>query len=278
MYLQTSTLLNDKFKEKKRRNPSFSIRSWATQLGLKSHGALQQMLAGKRGIPKKYIHSMAKSLDLSVGETMYFETLVDFEKAKTQDEKNIYYERLNHLRPQKREVKFLDVEHYKYFQNPLHSIIRTLIEREDFVNDPTWIQKTLRFKTTIREIEEVIKRLKTLDLLNEKDGKLIKKYKAIQNKTDVPSKAVQEFHKKMSTVAQEEVSKQSVSEREYNSFCFNIKKGQLQNAKKRLREFTQEFMDEFEANSKQSDDTYHLNIQLFSLTNKLDKKDQGVTK
>ncbi|MCO4756338.1 MAG: TIGR02147 family protein [Bacteriovoracaceae bacterium] len=268
MYLQTSTLLNDKFKEKKRKNSAFSIRSWANHMGFKSHGALQQMLAGKRSIPKKYIHSIAKSLELSVGETMYFETLVDYEKAKTVDEKNIYYERLNHLRPQKREVKFLDVEHYKYFQNPLHSIIRTLIEREDFVNDPAWIQKTLRFKTTQNEIEEVIKRLITLDLLEEEDGKLIKKYKAIQNKIDVPSKAVQEFHKRMSSIAQDEVSKQSVSEREYNSFCFNIKKGQLQNAKKRLREFTQEFMDEFEASRETSDDTYHLNIQLFSLTNK----------
>ena len=111
-HLKTSTLLNDKFKEKKEINPSFSIRSWANQLGLKSHGALQQILAGKRTVPKKYIPSISQSLDLSVGETMYFETLVDFEKAKTAEERDVYYKRLNHLRPQKKEIQILEIENY----------------------------------------------------------------------------------------------------------------------------------------------------------------------
>lgn len=269
MYLEVGKLLSDKFAEKKKRNPSFSIRSWASQMGLKSHGALQQMLAGKRPVPKKYIPVMSKSLDLTVGETMYFETLIDFEKAKGQEEKDVYYERLNHLRPQKREVKVLEIENYKYFQNPLHSIIRTLIEREDFKNDLSWIQEVLRFKATQKEISQAIERLIALNLLEEKNGELKKVHKAVQNQFDIPSSAVQEFHKKMSLVASEEVSLQDVTEREFSSFCFNIKKNQFKKAKEALRELTQNFISEFEAGPNTSNETFHLNVQLFSLTKNL---------
>src|SRR5690606_30957690 len=109
-------------------------------------------------------------------------------------------------------------------------------------------------------------RLITLHLLVEKDGKLKKKHKAIQNKIDIASEAVQEFHKKMSQIAADEVSKQDVTQREYNSSCYNIKESQIKKAKQRLRDFTQDFIAEFEANSKKSNETYHLNVQLFSLT------------
>ena len=172
MFLETNKLLSEKFNEKKLRNPSFSIRSWASQMGLSSHGGLQQILAGKRTVPKKYIPGIIKTLSLNTGEAMYFETLIDFEKAKNPEEKEIYYKRLNHLRPNKREVQVLEIENFKYFQNPLHSIIRTMIERSDFENNPEWIKKKLRIKTTKREVEEVLERLIRLDLISEEKGKI----------------------------------------------------------------------------------------------------------
>jgi len=266
MYLETHKLLSEKFNAKKSKNPSFSIRSWASQMGLGSHGGLQQILTGKRTVPKKYIPQIIKSLGFTTGEAMYFETLVDFEKAKTAEEKDIYYKRLTHLRPNKQEVQSLEIENFKYFQNPLHSIIRTMLERKDFENNPEWIKNALRLKTTQREIKEVIERLISLGLITEEDGDLKKTHKHIRNKIDVPSKAVEEYHQKMSLMASEEVKKQGLNEREYNSFCLNVKKGQIKNAKDKIRHFVDEFISEFEAPSKKSNETYQLNVQLFSLT------------
>ena len=265
MFLETNKLLSEKFNEKKLRNPSFSIRSWASQMGLSSHGGLQQILAGKRTVPKKYIPGIIKTLSLNTGEAMYFETLIDFEKAKNPEEKEIYYKRLNHLRPNKREVQVLEIENFKYFQNPLHSIIRTMIERSDFENNPEWIKKKLRIKTTKREVEEVLERLIRLDLISEEKGKLKKTHKHIKNKIDVPSKAVEEYHQKMSLLASQEINKQDINQREYNSFCLNIPKGKIKGAKKKIRNFVDDFIGEFEAPNKKSNETYQLNVQLFSL-------------
>lgn len=272
MHLKTSTFLGDKFKEKKDKNPSFSIRAWSNQMGLNSHGSFQQILAGKRTVPKKYIPNISKSLELSKLETKYFETLVDLEKSKTEDEKNIYYARLNELRPSKKKVNILEIENYKYFQNPLHSILRTLIERKDFVYNLKWIKEKLRIKTTQKEIAEVLSRLIKLGFVKKDQEKLSISKDIIRNKIDTPSKAVQSFHYRMSNVAAQEVLKQSVEDREYNSFCFNMKKGQIESAKERIRDFSEKFISEFSDQGKKSTETYHINIQLFSLTRKTGEK------
>ena len=266
LYLDVAELLKDKFKIKKDSNPSFSIRAWANQLGLKSHGPLQQILAGKRSLPKKYIPMVSKSLGFDVGESMYFETLVDFDKAKTQEQKELYFERLKHLRPKHKDISILELENFKFFENPLHSIFRTLMEREDFEYDSAWVKKILRYKVTQSEVEDVIKRLIKLNLIEEKDGKVFKKYKTVQNKIDVPSRAVEIFHEKMSLFAAQEVSQQDVSQREFNSFSFNIDKNKMGMAKIRLREFAKEFIEEFEADTFGNQETYQFNLQLFSLS------------
>jgi uncharacterized protein (TIGR02147 family) len=268
LHTKAGALLNDKFRDKKWKNPSFSIRGWAAQLGLGSHGSLQQILAGKRTVPKKFIPRITKSLDFTTAESLYLETLVDFEKAKTQDEKDLYYSRLSHLRPDKNEVHVVEIENYKYFQNPLHSIVRTMIEREDFVNDPEWIKENLKIKTSQREVQEVLDRLIALGLVEENDKELKKTCKHVKNKVDVPSSAVCEYHEKMSMVAAEQVKIQDIKTREYNSFCLNLKKEHFARAQKKIRDFVNEFISEFEASNKKSNETYQLNVQLFSLTNK----------
>lgn len=139
MSLETNKLLSEKFNEKKLKNSSFSIRSWAFQMGLSSHGGLQQILARKRTVPKKYIPGIIKPLEFSTGEAMYFETLIDFEKAKTPEEKDIYYKRLNHLRPNKEEVKKHNLEKFmikiKYCSIKSYKYYKTIL-RQSLENGP----------------------------------------------------------------------------------------------------------------------------------------------
>lgn len=265
-HLSTQKFLKERFHLKKEKNHLFSVRAWADQMGLSSHGSLQQILAGKRTVPKKYIPHFVQSLGLNSKEAMYFETLVDFEKAKTVEERDIYYKRLTHLRPDKREVQHLELENFKYFQNPLHSIIGVMLERSDFKNDPLWIKENLRIKTTQREIKEVLERLILLGIITESNGKLQRKYRHVKNKIDTPSRAVREYHQKMSAVAGEEVKKQSIGEREYNSISFNFDGRKMEAAKEKIRNFVTDFIAEFE--SPQGHQTYQLNVQLFSLTQK----------
>jgi uncharacterized protein (TIGR02147 family) len=264
-YLNSGKLLKDRFLQKKSKHPSFSIRAWAKSLELSSHGPLQQILAGKRTLPKKYLPALKRSLGLNQRELDYLGHLIDFEKSKTEEEKSIYLFKMKKLRPKKDEIHILEVENYKYFENPLHSIIRTLMERKDFRAEPKWIQEKLVFKTSINEINEVINRLIELGSIEKKGKKLIKNKRAIQNKADIPSAGVKRFHERMAKIAAQEVFKQDVNEREYNSMSFNIKKEKVGEAKLRLREFIQDFISEFQANPDESELTYQINNQFFKL-------------
>ena len=89
-YLSSSKLLKDSFLLKKERSPSFSIRAWAKTLGLNSHGPLQQVLAGKRALPKKYLPAIKKSLSLTKKELDYLSLLIDLEKSSSEEEKHLF--------------------------------------------------------------------------------------------------------------------------------------------------------------------------------------------
>lgn len=273
-HLKVSTLLGDKYQEKKRVNPSFSIRAWASSLGLKSHGSLGQILAGNRGLPKKYLPAMINSLGLTKREAKYLETLVDFERAKEQEEKEYFYQKLKESRPKRKDVHILEIENYKFYENPLHSIIRTLMDRPDFSAEPEWIKSQICLDVTINEIKEVMERLVTVGGVKEVNGGLVKEKSAIINKADIPSSGVQEFHRKMCILASEQVKKQHVSQREYNSFSFNIRKDKVNEAKLRLREMMNEFIDEFQAPSQTSNLTYQVNSQFFAINNLNNKENK----
>lgn len=264
--IDSKSIILKGYRAKKDRNLNFSIRSWAKQLGLSSHGTLQQVLNGKRLLPKKHLPLIIKSLDLSKKDSDLLETLLDIEKSKSQEEKELHLKKLENFNSDEFFRSTLEVENFKYFENPLHSIIRTMIDLKGFKNSPSWIQKKLRIKTYQDEIKEIIIRLISLGLVEENNGILKKSSRHISNKIDTPNKAVQKFHERTCLLAATEVHKQSVDEREFNSFCMNIDPKKLSNAKQDIRKFISDFIDEYEVEPNKSKSTYQLNLNFFSLT------------
>ena len=159
-YSSPYTYLKDACEEKKKINPSFSIRSWARNLGLKSHASLNQMLQGKRSIPKKHIPNFIKSLNLSTNEAIFFETLVSLGNAKNLNEKEFYYSKLKSISPKKApQLNMLQIESFKYLKEPIHTIILEMSDLKDFDPDPKWIKKRLNFDISLNEISDATDRL-----------------------------------------------------------------------------------------------------------------------
>ena len=82
-YSCPALFLRDAWNSKRAFNKSFSLRAWAQQLGISSHGTFYQIVQGLRPLPKKYVMAIANSLKLDAKEALYLETLIDFSKAKT---------------------------------------------------------------------------------------------------------------------------------------------------------------------------------------------------
>ncbi|MDA8792709.1 TIGR02147 family protein [Bacteriovoracaceae bacterium] len=266
LFEKSSDFLCHKYLEKKKKNPSFSIRSWAKQLGLNSHGNLQQIINGKRTSPKKFVPLFGKSFELHEKEIEYLDTLIDLEKSKTSDQREIFRKKIEAMRPSHSRITAHEMNSDLLLKDPLYIIIRTMLEREDFILDLDWIKSKIRLDVTNEQIEMTIKKLVELGLAEFKEGTLVKTYRHVKNKIDIPSDIGREFHRNMAEFAGREIHLQDMNNREYSSFCFNIRPESMEKAKEKIRRFVVDFMEEFEAAQNTSSETYHLNVQFFSST------------
>jgi uncharacterized protein (TIGR02147 family) len=264
-YNDPAQYLTDAFEQKREKNPAFSLRSWAMQLGMKSHGPLHAMLKGQRNIPKKYVPLFIKSFKLDKKEASFFEALVDLQRAKSIEEKEMYTERLKALGPKTvREVS--EIEAYKFISEPLHSFILEMTQLKGFKSSLGWIKSKLRINANLKVVEETLERLVSLEVLKKVGSNYERQSKHISSTVDTMNKAVQEHHKKVLELAINQLEKQAVEDREYNGVTLNIRKKDISKIKLSLRELVDQVIQEFEAPAGEGEDTYQLNMQFFSLT------------
>jgi len=120
------SLLEAKFIERKRRNPQYSIRSFARDINV-HQSTLTRVLTGKRKVTNKFVQKVAPSLNLSSEELS--QVLLDareFSQTKTQKK----YDDLSLC-------SFIVASEW------YHDAILELIHLTDFQGDPKWIAQKL---------------------------------------------------------------------------------------------------------------------------------------
>ncbi|MGE4130755.1 MAG: TIGR02147 family protein [Bdellovibrionales bacterium] len=265
-YTEFHTFLTDAWKEKRARNRSFSMSAWARQLGLENSSPLSLAFKGKRALPKKYLPQIIRTLDLDGNQAQYLEALLDLWSARTPEQKLLYISRLRELAPGET-FQGQIVDEFKYLSNPLHGAIIEMTDLKGFKNDPAWIQSRLGVEVSVQEVKEILTRLIQLNLLKQDDsGRLVKTHRHLTTEQDVADLGTQNYHKSISEIAAEAVMKQELSQREFNSYSFNLKPEKMARAKELMRQFVNDFLAECEANPGEGDETVQLNLQLFQIT------------
>ena len=100
----------------------------------------------------------------------------------------------------------------------------------------------------------------------DENGNLYKTNRHLSNIPDVHDIAVQEYHKNVSKLASEQISKQDLKDRDFNAFAMNINKDKLPKAKQMVQDFVKKFISEIEAEATEGEETYQLNVQFFGLS------------
>ncbi len=272
-YVEPHRFLKDAWTLKRKKNPAFSLTSWSKTLGFENSSPLSLALKGNRVLPKKYLPSIIKSLELTDQEGTYLEALFDLAKAKQPAEKLFYLNRLKKLSPNEI-VQSQIIEEYKTLSEPVHTVLLEMTDLRDFKLDVNWIQSRLEDPISLKEISEVLERLINLKLISRDpvSGKIRKTHNTLTSPNDVADLASKNYHKAVSTMAAEAIFKQNLEDREFGSYTFNVKKSQMPKAKKMIREFFSNFFKEVEAPAGEGDETYQMNIQLFQMTHPGDSK------
>ena len=264
-YMDYRSYLRDVFEHLKRERSSFSHRQFANAAGFRSSNFVLLVIQGKRNLSSEATIKIARALKLKKKESEFFENLVRFNQAKTDDERNFYYGRIL----ENREYLLsrpLEKGQYEYYSNWYVPVIREMLLMSDFQEDPAWIADHVDPRITESEAKAALDLLVGLGLvIRDESGRLKQSSPHLFSGDDVASLAIANFQREMINIAARSIDSHRMMEREIGSLTFAVSKKKLDAAKKMIREFRSK-MAGFLAESDGADAVYQFNFQLFNVS------------
>ena len=161
-------LLKQLYEERKRKEPKFSYRYIALRAGFKSAGFFSQILQGKSNISMRTALSLGKVFKLKGPELEYFENLVHFNQAKTQEDKEHFFHRI--LSQKRGKPKTLEARQYDFFSKWYYVAVRELLSFTRFKDDYKELADALIPRISVAEARDAIKVLEKLGLIRKHAG------------------------------------------------------------------------------------------------------------
>lgn len=266
-YTTYHDLLDEEFERRKQFNAAYSLRAFARDLGIPAP-RMSLILNKKEGLSVESAKELATKLKLSEEKKEWFCSSVGALHARSFKERNEFKEKVQKYKDEAKIFSEIHLEYFKVIADWYHFAILELTYLADFQNDPAWMAEMLGISK--EEVEAAMDRMKKLDLIVEKDGKLIDSFKFLATPNDVPSASLKKINSQLMKKAMEALYERDVKEREIASNIFSIRKEQLPKFKERLRDFRREL--EHEASQqKEKDAVYCLSMQFYELTNRSQK-------
>ncbi len=235
--------LDQEFKARQSRNPSYSLRAFARSLEV-SPAQLSQILSGKRNLTLKTIHRISSRLSLSPLEKENF--LKDWSTQKESHEI--------------RQKRVLQDDEFKIISDWYHFAILSLAQIKESSTNSLWIAE--RLGISVWQAKEAVQRLQRMGILGP-GPKLEQITEPLSVVSDVPSEAIRGYHQKILNKAQEQLENVPVDERDYSAMTFSVSKKNI----KRYRNLIEKFQDDLTKVARPSaeDEIYVISCQLFPL-------------
>lgn len=263
-YTNYRVYLRDYYEFKKKTVSAFSLRFFAEKAGLSSHAHLKLAIDGKRNITKNTATKLIHGLGLENQRAAYFESLVFFNQATTDEDKKIYYAQLLKASPRSRLHK-MDKAQLRIFKEWHHSAILEMVGLRDFRPIPDLISKRLRGLVSPSQVTESLNLLLELGLLVKTANGYRQSNPLITTDDEVQDMMVKLYHFQMLKLSSSMLSELPGTERDVSALTFGIKRSDFANLKKHLQLMRKELLD-FSAKAGEAEDVVQVNIQLFPLT------------
>jgi uncharacterized protein (TIGR02147 family) len=263
-YTNYRVYLRDYYEFKKKTVPAFSLRFFAEKAGLSSHAHLKLTIDGKRNITKNTVVKLIHGLGLDGQRAAYFESLVFFNQAQTDADKQVYYAQLLKASPRSKLHK-MDAAQFRIFREWHHSAILEMVALKDFRPIPDWISKRLGGLITPVQVTESLKLLVELGLLVKTANGYRQRDPLITTDDEVQDLMVKMYHLQMLKLSADMLSALPGPQRDVSALTFSIKREDFPNLKKHLQLMRKELLD-FSAKAGEGEDVVQINIQLYPLT------------
>lgn len=261
-------LLLEIYQSRRSRNPSYSMRAFARDLGV-SQAFVSQVLNGKRRLALKRAVQFSMTLGLADSECQPLLESVARESGNDPVAQSYLDQLLSRRRPSRAPAALqsqrLEADRFRSISQWYHAAILDLTTTRSFKSDIRWIAR--RIGITATEARDAVQRLVRLGLLEERDGVLVKTTLHLTVPTENSKSAVRQFHRQMIGKALDELEAtddQAFARRKISGTTMAVNSARISEARRRVDEFQRElaaFLTEGEC-----DELYQVNVQLFPLT------------
>lgn len=141
-YLDAAQFLGDVFLYRKSLDAAFSLATWSQELGLSNKTILRFILRRERRISANSSKLFSKNLKLTEFETQYFETLVSYSQASSNQDKQAFAASL--LKLQRQRYQPLEVKPSQKLNSAISPVILTLLAFRDVVGSVDELSRLLK--------------------------------------------------------------------------------------------------------------------------------------
>ncbi len=262
-YFDYRKYIKDYYEMKKKDHAYFSFRFMGQKLQI-DPGYLVKVMQGKYHLSQKTIPLVAALFKLSEKESAYFETLVHFGKAKSNEETKIFFEKLLSFKDVR--VKRLESYQFEFYQRWYYSAIRSLLGFYDFTGDFNELANLLSPPISVKEAKNAINLLEKTGLIEQQsDGKYNLKNTMITSGEDWKSIAIRQFQKETILLAAESIDRHDKSIRDISTVTIAVSQNDIEEIKAMAKEFRASIL-KFAEDCTEPQRVYQLNIQFIPLT------------
>lgn len=254
-----------------------SYRAFSKRAGLGAPNYLQMVIGGQRNLTRGTAEKFADACGLVDDRKAYFLTLVDFNQASSDAQRNRYYSELSAFRRYRRAHK-LELAEAQYHSCWYLPAIRELVHCPDFVEDPEIMARRLLPPITPKQAADAITTLLQLGLLERDDGgKLRQRERVVSTGPETAGLHIRNYHAEMMNRATQAMELVQRELRDVSSLTLSVKASMLPEVKQRIADFRRELVDLCDA-EESPDTVVQLNLQLFPLSSPAQQDDARAPK
>lgn len=250
-YKDYRKLLSDIFELRKSSDADFTFGKWAKEIGLSSVSGLTMVINGQRHAGKSMQKKIVDNLELDIKEADYFIKLVQIQKQAKGDETLMILmmdnvNKDNQLEDENRPIQ------YKWQMG----FLREASKWADFNEDKKWLSSKCRINYGKKDLSQCLEEMKEDKILTYEAPHSKKLHVNLAYKPkEVDRRYFKHLHKDFLNIV-EEAYGIDAELRMLNYRMLMLKKDDLNAAKIKIRDFMNEFIEEFdqsESDSKESD-------------------------
>lgn len=268
-YTDYREFLRDRYKSLKRENArAFSFRLFSKRCGFNSPNFLKLVMDGKRNLSEDSAERFARGFKFSRDEMNFFKSLVRFNQATVQEDKEKLAKQLFRSGRFKK-ARPISAAQFDYYNKWYFVPIREMVSSKSFKEDPKWIANKLKPQIEPSEAEHAIKSLLQLGLLKRDSlGKLVQADAVLDTGDEVTAASVATFHREMLRKASESIDLFDRTEREISCVTIAISKENSVRIKNLIQNFRKQIL-QIADEQQDAEKICQIGLQLFPLSEDL---------